>query len=122
MSNKRNAASRRRELKSQGRDRLSTARTEWSDDVMGLALARGRGGRPQLRWTVDPDPFLALMALQRFRSSMVDVFELELVTAARDRGVPWSDIGFALNVSGEAVRKRLGAQVEQRLADLAEPQ
>jgi hypothetical protein len=62
----------------------------------------------QVRLTFDDgDSFHGLMGLAHARE-VLDGFEAVMVEGARRQGLSWDDIGFALGVSGEAARKRLG--------------
>jgi hypothetical protein len=68
-------------------------------------MGRGLGGRPQLKWTMDRDPFHALIALAHVRGVLLS-FEREFIRQGREQGLSWDQLGFALDVTGESVRKR----------------
>jgi hypothetical protein len=69
------------------------------------------GGRfsSTLRWRIDQDQFYALMALASVRE-LLAALEMQLVDGLRSEAVAWDDIGFALNVTGEAARKKHGGR------------
>jgi hypothetical protein len=114
MSTKRTTAARKRALKERRREAVEQWHADSSDTLHGIRVGTGRGGRTKLEWTIEHDPFLGLMGLHQLRS-YVDGLEVEMAANLRSLGVSWVDIGWTLQVSGEAVRKRLGAAVERRL-------
>jgi hypothetical protein len=81
-----------------------------TDTVFGWELRplRGHSGRARLRWVMDRDSYLALVALQALRSRVLDGLEMALVDECRADGVSWEDIGFALEVTGERARQKHG--------------
>jgi hypothetical protein len=103
------ASQRRAERRREARDRVIAARSDHSgvsDSTYGMTLRpNGPGGRLQLRWTVDPYPYHALCALPYVRNALLGV-EQQLVREARAAGISWDELGFALDQSGEAVRRR----------------
>lgn len=112
MSNKRTTAGRKRALRDRRREGLATARESGSDEGFGIKLGTGRADRMQVTWSMDHDPFLALMGLGRLREYL-SAFEVELVAKCRyQSGLSWDEIGWAVGVSGEALRKRLSVAVE----------
>lgn len=111
------AATRRKIRRQRERERLDRGREAWADDEFGLDLRTAEtnppwrgGGQARLAWVVDQDPFVALLALGRARS-MLDGVQLVLVEELRELGVSWADIGWALEQTGEAVRKRYAGRV-----------
>jgi len=113
MSNKRTTAARKRTVKDRRRGNAQAAREGWSDEVFGISMGRGRGDRLKVSWLVDYDRFLALMGLDRLRS-VLDALEVEFVRDLRfTHALSWADIAVAYDVTGEALRKRLGAAVER---------
>jgi hypothetical protein len=90
--------------------RVKNAREVWGEEEFGLSMTQHRSGA-RVTWNVDRDPFIALMSLDRMRRVVLDGLEVELVLQLRMAGESWEDIGVALDVSGEAIRKRLGGPV-----------
>lgn len=111
------SATRRKQRREAQRAALVAAQENpLADPVFGIDVAPWRGHgqyRLRVKWLVDRDPFHALMALTRLRKLHLSAVEQTLVTEARDAGVSWEDIGFALGVSGEAARKRLAQLVDE---------
>lgn len=101
----------RRSAELRARDEVGFSREDGSvgDSVFGWDLKPYRSGvgRARLRWVIDRDPYSALVALPRVRS-VLDGLEDVLVDELRADAFSWDDIGFALDVTGEAARKRHG--------------
>jgi len=76
-----------------------------ADEVFGIRLHELASGRFQLKWTSDPAPDLALMAVPRL-TTLLEAITVELVLECRAGGDSWSDVGFMLGVTGEAARSR----------------
>lgn len=83
------------------------AQQVWEDRDFGLRLDQQASGRAVFRWTMDLDPALALMAVERVRA-FVDQAEEEFVLALRAGGESWSDIGLLLSITGERARQKFG--------------
>lgn len=115
------SATRRKLRREQERAKLAAARTSpLADPVFGIDVDRWRGHGQyalRVRWLVERDPFYGLLGLTRLREHTLPALEINLVTDARGQGYSWADIGFALDVTGEAARKRFAERVEQLLAD-----
>lgn len=82
---------------------------------VGLVVRRLKSAF-QVRWTVPAEPQERLLAIGRLRQTLARI-ELVAVADAREDGLSWDDIGWALEVSGEAVRKRLAAQVDALMSE-----
>lgn len=99
---------------------LEEARETWTDEAYGISLElirQGRGQRARLRWLIDEEPMLALMGLHALRR-MLDGVERELVLAGRSDGLSWEDLGWALERTGEAVRRRHAAAEAEYLEEV----
>ena len=87
---------------------LDNARVEWRDHEYGISLETirlGHGERARLRWLLDPDPMVVLLSLGAMRKVLHEV-EGQYVRACRQDGASWEELGWALGVTGEAVRRR----------------
>lgn len=112
------AKQRKAQIRAGRREAAQRARALWSQEEFGLRILQRRQGA-RVQWDVPADNFVALMGLDRLRRLVVDGMEVELVTAMRLDGESWEDIGWALGVSGEAVRKRLSRPVAALEAEFA---
>lgn len=101
------SATRRKLRRQDTKSRLQQKREEAGDETFGISLRPLKSAEwfARVRWYVDRDPFQALIALSRLRQTLSGV-EHELVHGCREAALSWDDIGFALGVTGEAVRKR----------------
>lgn len=99
------------------RRRLEVERAQdvWEDRDFGLRLDQQASGRGVFRWTMDLDPALTLMAVERVRA-FVDQAEVELVLALRVGGESWSDVGMLLGITGERARQKFGPAEREYLA------
>jgi hypothetical protein len=115
MSNRRSASTRKAELKRRTRDRHSAERVGYSDGVFGIEIRRlnpgGGAERLQVRWNVDRDAYFALQGLDRLQRGVLDGLAVELVTELRNLGHSWDDIGWCLQITGEAARLRYRERV-----------
>lgn len=121
------ASTRKRQIRERRRQVLEEARTLWHNEEMGVRLEEvppkgGRGAaRQRITWTTDSDPFVTLMGLTRARGVLRE-FEHSYVVQARLAGVAWDEIGWALEITGSAARKRwpeVDAEAEALLAEEA---
>lgn len=102
------SATRRKQRRQMQRERFEEIRDDWRDEQFGLSIRGykpGQAWRGQFRWSIDRDSYLALMALERARQAL-DGLEMQLVEEVRTDGASWDDVGFALGLTGEAVRKK----------------
>lgn len=83
-------------------------REQWSDPEFGLQIDSYANGRTRVTWSVDREPSMALLGLGRLRS-LVNELEEELVLSLRMDGESWDEIGWLLDRTGEAVRRRYAA-------------
>lgn len=86
---------------------------KYSFPEVGLVLRRVPTGH-EVRWTLPDDANDRLMGVGRVRR-MIEALELAAVLDARQDGLSWDDIGWCLEVSGEAARKRLSPRVDAAL-------
>ncbi len=86
--------------------RLQDVRNEGDPDVYGISYKiNGRYNRPELRWLVDRDPMVALMALREVRIAAAGV-ERDLVVGGRRAGFSWEDLAWCLGLTRTALMKR----------------
>jgi hypothetical protein len=96
--------SQREWVKQQRADKIRHAQEVWKDKDYGITISeRPRGLK--LTWDQDLESFSALMGLHQLRRLLVEL-EDELVVTARAQGIAWDEIGWALGISREGVRKR----------------
>jgi hypothetical protein len=80
-----------------------------SDSLFGIKVAGWRGHglyRWRVRWLVERDPLSGLVALDRLRRVQLVALETVMVEQAREDGVSWKEIGWALQITGEAARRK----------------
>jgi len=94
----------RARVKQQRAEKIRHAEEVWKDEDYGITLEETRRGL-KLTWNQDHDSFGALMGLHQLRRLLVQV-EDELVVTMRSQGIAWDEIGWALGISRDAVRKR----------------
>lgn len=98
----------KRTYRQKRRAAVEQSRVEWSNREYGVALEtirQGHGERVRLRWVLDPDPFVVLLSLGTVRQ-LLDQVEAEAVSGSRQDGASWEELGWALGLTGEAVRRR----------------
>lgn len=116
------ASTARRRKAQQTRATRDETRTLYNDAEFRIRYETFRhGGRERWRWSLDeqPEAFIGLMALHRFRQHLEEV-ERGYVLAARVEGIAWEEIGWALGVSRDTIRKRwpdVDAEAEQLLEE-----
>jgi hypothetical protein len=96
---------------------VGQAREVWADEEFGLSLDQAPSGRVRLRWDVDDDPGISLLAIERLRG-LLDVITEESVLTMRSEGGSWADIGWYLGITGEACRHRYAVKEAAYLASL----
>lgn len=82
-------------------------RETWADGEFGIRLETYGTGRTRLSWSIDRDPAVALVGVERVRALLVELEE-EIVLQLRAEGESWDDIGVLMDRTGEAVRRRFG--------------
>lgn len=119
-----NSYQRKRQRREQRKTAAAMKRTIASDALFGVRVERLRpsGGRDRLRvvWDPDPDPWVALVALDRLHRSVLRDLEQSLVFELRLDGFSWDEIADAWNQTGQAFRRRhpdVDAQVAKVIAD-----
>lgn len=100
-------ATKKRTHRERRRERVENlhASAELSD--FGIRYERQASGREVVRWWLDRDPYLALLALPYVRQ-LLDEVERSLVISLREQGFSWEELGWSLNITGEAARRRHG--------------
>lgn len=91
------------------------ARDVWEDRDFGLRLDQQASGRGVFRWTMDLDPALSLLSVERVRA-FVDQAEEEFVLALRAGGESWADIASLTGMTGERARQKFGPAEREYLA------
>lgn len=92
-------------LKQQRADKIRHAQEVWKDQDYGITISQSRRGS-RLTWDIDREHFVALMGLHQLRGQVLESLERQLVIQLRAAAMPWDEIGWALGVSRDAVRKR----------------
>jgi hypothetical protein len=101
----RREVSQRERLKRQRAEKIRHAQEVWKDQEYGISVSETRrGGR--LTWDIDREQFVALMGLHQLRGHVLAGMEHDLVIGLRAAAIPWDEIGWALGISRDAVRKR----------------
>jgi hypothetical protein len=101
----RREVSQREWLKRQRAEKIRHAQEVWKDHEYGISVSETRAGA-RLTWDIDREQFVALMALQHLRGHVLAGMEHDLVIGLRAAAIPWDEIGWALGISRDAVRKR----------------
>jgi len=101
----RTTISHREWVKQQRAEKIRHAQEVWKDQDYGITISETRRGA-RLTWDIDREHFVALMALHQLRGQVLERLESELVTELRAAAIAWDEIGWALGVSRDAVRKR----------------
>ena len=98
----------RRQALDRRRARLASAAEQAEKgDVFGLSYKiNGRHKLPEVRWLLDRDPMVALMALRELRSGLLAPIERELVAGGRRAGLSWEDLAWCLGITRTALMKR----------------
>jgi len=86
-------------------DKVRQAQAVWKDKDYGITISETRRGL-RLVWDQARDPFAGLLALDYLRRGILQELESELVVTLRAEGLAWDEIGWALGISRDAVRKR----------------
>lgn len=92
-------------LKRQRAKKIRHLQEVWKDQDYGIAVSETRRGA-RLTWEIDREQFVALMGLHQLRGQVLARIEGDLVIGLRAAGIPWDEIGWALGISRDAVRKR----------------
>jgi hypothetical protein len=95
----------RARVKQQRAEKIRHAEEVWKDEDFGITISETRQGL-RLTWNQDRETFTALMALNHLRRAVLAGLEGELVVTMRSQGIAWDEIGWALGISRDAVRKR----------------
>ncbi len=77
----------------------------WKDQDYGIVISGTRRGA-RVTWDIDREQFVALMGLHQLRDQVLARMEGDLVVGLRAAAIPWDEIGWALGISRDAVRKR----------------
>lgn len=86
-------------------EKLREVQAVWQDADYGIKISETRRGL-RLVWDQDRDPLVGLLSLDYLRRRMLAQLESELVVTLRSEGLAWDEIGWALGISRDAVRKR----------------
>lgn len=92
-------------LKQQRSKKIRHMQEVWKDEDYGIGIRETRRGA-RLTWDIDREQIVALMGLHQLRGQVLARIESELVIGLRADGMPWEEIGWALGISRDAVRKR----------------
>ena len=92
-------------VKQRRQEKIRQAQEVWKDEDYGIKISETRRGL-RLVWDQDRDPLVGLLSLDYLRRTMLAQLESELVVTLRAEGLAWDEIGWALGVSRDAVRKR----------------
>jgi len=101
----RTTISHREWLKQQRAEKIRHAQEVWKDKDYGITFVETRRGA-RLTWDIDRERFVALMGLHQLRDEVLASLERQLVVQLRGAGIAWDEIGWALGISRDAVRKR----------------
>ena len=100
-------------------DKLRQVQDVWKDEDYGIKISETRRGL-RLVWDQPREAFEGLLSLDYLRRGVMQQLESELVVTLRAEGLAWDEIGWALGISRDAVRKRHpGADRDARIKEAA---